>query len=283
VLEKKLVRAVYVYSLPWAGTALITWSISLLDRYIVSFYHGAAMAGMYIAAYQIGSSIFQFLGGSMGFLLQPVIFSRAASSEDLGTRSFTATFKILSWISIPLLAYFTLIHEWLLKFFTGPDYWGTESAVLIVGIGIFFRFIGNIGAISFSAFKRTDIGLYINTASMALNVFLCIRLIPGYGIIGAALATLLTYISYAATNILISSYIFKWTFPIKRFLLASIASVLSYMGTITIVSPFLQEDAPAWNFLLISITFAALISACGLALNRKIRKDLREAFEHQKA
>jgi O-antigen/teichoic acid export membrane protein len=225
--EKEIILKVLAYSLPWGGIAGCGWIIALSDRYLVNLFWGAALTGTYVAAYQVGSALFQFLGGVFGPLVQPLIFQRASEPEACA-RNISTVFKAFAWIGLPVLSVFALMYGWLLRWLVAPAYWGAEGIVLIVGVGIFFWVLGDRALDVFLLAKKTGLVLMIYAFAALVNIVLNLLLIWKYGAFGAAVATLLGYFCYASCMIFFSRKLLAWKLPLKTFVLVGGISAASY-------------------------------------------------------
>ncbi|MGC2424882.1 MAG: polysaccharide biosynthesis C-terminal domain-containing protein [Nitrospirota bacterium] len=224
--DRVYVRRIISFSLPWAGIAGSGWVLALSDRYLLNWYWGAAITGTYVAAYQVGSALFQFLGGSFGPLVQPLVFQRASEPEACA-RNISTVFKVFAWVSLPVLSAFVLMHGWLMRWLVAPAYWGGENIVLIVGFGIFFWLMGDRALDVFLIAKKTGSVMRINILAAVVNIVLNLLLIRRYGAIGAAFATLLAYFCYATCMVVLSRKLLAWRFPVRSYVMAGLISATS--------------------------------------------------------
>lgn len=222
--EREEIIRIFRYSLPWIGIAGCIWVLSMGDRYLVNYFLGAATTGVYVAAYQVGSALFQFVGGSFGPLVQPLIFQHTnASLETCGERisAFTGLFF---WVSFPVLVFFAIIHKWLMRWLVSPAYWDGAIVVLLVGLGVYLWILGNVAMNALLVAKRTLIILNIYIVSSVSNILFNLLLIPAIGLAGAGLSTFLSYGVYLSLIVWLSRKTLHWEFPMHSLVLASVIS-----------------------------------------------------------
>lgn len=87
-----------------------------------------------------------------------------------------------------------LIAPELLKIMAPKEYWIGINSLIIVSLGVYFQFLYRF-PLGYEQFSKKMIWVSINTIISALiNIGLNVILIDIYGIVGAAIATLLSYI-----------------------------------------------------------------------------------------
>lgn len=188
--SKKLKREMYAYSLPLIPTTIFWWVMNVSDRYIVNYFLGEDITGLYSAAYKLPtiitlvSSIFaqawqlsavneyetddkdRFYSKIFGFL-QAVIFT-AASGIIL----------LIKPLTIALVAK---------PYYPSWDY--TPILVYAVVFSCFATFLGSF----YMASKKNSMSLITTMMGAGLNIVLNMLFIPKMGGEGAAFATLISY------------------------------------------------------------------------------------------
>lgn len=190
-IEKSLPKRMLKYSVPMVPNSISWWINNSADKYMMEFFHGAATMALLSVAYKIPSILISIVS----------IFVSAwhiSSVERFGTEESKVFFKniyklfnlVLS-ISTALCLMFT---KELSMFMFKADFFEAWLIVPVLLIAYIFQgeatFLGSV----FTANKKTNV-LFISTlAGSGVNVVFNLMLIPKYGNIGAALATLTGYI-----------------------------------------------------------------------------------------
>ncbi|MEW5745716.1 MAG: polysaccharide biosynthesis C-terminal domain-containing protein [Nitrospirota bacterium] len=214
------VRQVLPYILPWIGLAGFNWMLSLSDRYIVNMFLGEALTGTYVASYQVGSAPFQFLGGVFGFLVQPIIFQYSSMSVKKGAEKISSALVAFAWISVPMLAAFIIMHQWLMRWLVAPAFWSGVDAIVWIGLGIYMWVFGNIVMNALLVMKQTMPLLKISALAAGINIGLNLLLVPRWGIAGAGISTFLAYAFNAAALLYAGKQALEWRFPWQSYWIA---------------------------------------------------------------
>lgn len=221
--------------IPLVPSALLLMLLTWADRYILNLYVGLAIVGIYTVGYKFSELINNFIINPFGQALSPVLFKQFAQSRDEYKRTMSRVFKyywlILSGI---MIAYFVVLREFF-DFFIGAKYVEGYNIIAIVLFGIILWGITNLlGATVIMKEKTGKIFLFISI-SVFLNIGLNFILIPEYGMYGAAVATLLSYI---LQFIMIFTYTQKLIFISYDygFVFRSVAVSLCFLGAVLFVS-----------------------------------------------
>jgi len=223
-------RRVIAYSVPLMAIALTTWLLALSDRYIVNWQLGGGAAGTYVAAYQVGSALFQLLGGAFGPLVQPIVFRRGSQSLSAGGEAISLCYRAFAWLSVPVLALFVLCYQWMMRWLVAPSYWSGVTAVLWVGAGSYLWVLGNVGIDAFQVTKRNLPLLAVTGGSVLVNIALNLLLVRVLGIVGAGVATALSYALYALGIVLVGRSILPYRFPWQTFATVALMSGVAVLA-----------------------------------------------------
>jgi O-antigen/teichoic acid export membrane protein len=272
--EKEAIRPLVAYCLPLLAITVVSWVLALSDRYLLNWQLGAALTGTYVAAYQVGSALFQLLGGAFGPLVQPIIFRRGCRSLQAGGASISLCYRAFAWLSLPLLAFFLLVHRWMMIWLVAPSYWGGISAVLWVGLGTYMWILGNLGMDAFQVAKRNGPLVLLTAISALLNIGMNLLLDKRFGVVGAGMATFFAYSCYAGSIIYLGKKILPWVFPWGTFaLVASLSAVAAIAGkTIHLVLFDGAYHLP--SFFGVVLTFLASLCLAAWTLRNSIRGNL---------
>jgi O-antigen/teichoic acid export membrane protein len=176
-----------------------------LDTYFVEFYLGSASLGIYVTAVRIAETIW-ILSASMS---NAIVVSAAAGSSKARDAAFKlailalliGTVAAVGLIALGNLIIVALFSE---KFAlaTEPLMWLLPGAVILGIANVLGPYLASIG--------RPEVNLYNACAATLTTVVLDIVLIPKFGINGAAIASSVAYILFAALTLLSFSTITKF-------------------------------------------------------------------------
>jgi O-antigen/teichoic acid export membrane protein len=193
------------YGIPLIPTGISLWMIMFSDRYVISYYMEFSNVGVYSAAYNVGFLFFMIVE-LFDFVLMPTIakFYDEGNVEKVKTY-LRFVFKIYLLLAIPAIVGLSFLSKQILVFFTTAQI--AENGWLItpiIAISSLFSGLFVIYDKPLRMSKKTSkIGLIV-TITAILNLLLNFGLIPRYGILGAAIATLISY-CFSASIIIIFS------------------------------------------------------------------------------
>jgi O-antigen/teichoic acid export membrane protein len=182
------VGALLRFSLPQTLTSMLLQTILWTDAVLVGRLRPAAEVGVYAIVQRLLSPA-QTVSTSTGQMFAP----RIAAEDARGDRATLEVMlkRVTYWnvsLSIPVFALLLLVPEALLGIF-GPAYRTGAEALTILAAGQLFNAVtGPLGQV-INMSGRPYLTLVNNAAVAALNIVLCLILIPRYGLTGAACAT----------------------------------------------------------------------------------------------
>ncbi|WP_346434752.1 flippase [uncultured Methanoculleus sp.] len=220
------------YSLPLTPNSLIRWVTDSSDRYLIGFFLGVGSVGVYSAAYAIGNLIQLFIS-PIQFILFPEL-SRLYDERKSGDVKVYLSYslKYFLFIAIPAAFGLAVLSKPLLEIFTSTEFVSGSSVIPFIALagllaGV-FQVIINITHLV----KKTQFNLAIHVVAAVINVILNVLLIPMIGILGAAIATTLSYLAMVIICISVSFKYIKFDlhgdFIIKSIVASGIMAGLVY-------------------------------------------------------
>ena len=186
-------RVYLKWGIPLIPNDLILWIINTSDRYMVSYFLGAASTGIYNAAYNIGQYA-SFALTPLGVVLYPnVVKTYHEGRQDETRRYLKYSTKYLLMVAIPSAFALSVLAKPLLILLTSDEFISASSVVPFVAFGVILYCFYLIGFYIINTVNKTPIIIRILAAAAGLNIILNLILIPRMNLIGAALATLLSY------------------------------------------------------------------------------------------
>jgi O-antigen/teichoic acid export membrane protein len=261
-----LLRKLASYGVPLAGAAFGASVLSIADRFMIGFFIGSKEVGLYAAGYSIATKSVTLLYSILITATYPVIiqiFERKGKEKTrlLLERILSTYFIIL----MPAVLGIALLSEEIVKVFLGQPFQGASAFLPWVAGGLFCLGLTQLAIVPFSLVKKTLYLLYFVISACILNIALNLFLIPQFGGLGAAYATLLSYLAYLIITWAFSNKILPWIFPWHSFF----KSIPAMVGmTITLLLSRLILPINLWA-LIIKIFFGGGIYIILLALFRE--------------
>jgi O-antigen/teichoic acid export membrane protein len=209
--DRNLTRAMLGFSLPLVPAAAAGWALNLSDRYILQAMRGEAVVGVYSLGYTVGFMINAFAVAPFTLAWGAAYWEMAKQDGVRRTfsRIMTGFVAAASVVALGLSAFGTDAIRLFVADFEPGRYVVPFSAFAYVLYGVY-----TIGATGLNLESQTRwLPLTLATAAIA-NVLLNLALIPPFGFVGAAIATLASYVVLAVLTTAVSQryYAVPWEY-----------------------------------------------------------------------
>jgi O-antigen/teichoic acid export membrane protein len=252
------------FSLPIIPWGLSTWFVNSSDRYIIGMLLGAAYVGYYSPGYTLGNMLVIFVT-PFSFLLPAALSKQFDEGEHIEVRSMlNYSLKFFLMIGIPSSIGLSILSRPILEILS-TDQIAAEGYLITPFIALSSLLFGANSIVMqvLVLEKRSRLTGAIWGIAAASKVMLTLALVPATGIVGAALAT---SVSYSIVLALTSYHAMKS----KRFsfdptsLIKSVLASLAMVPIIYFVSPQTPLKLVAAVVLSAATYFAALVLIGGL-------------------
>ncbi len=245
------VRAWWNYGFPSASGELAGWVLLFVDRYLLAGLVSTAAVGVYTVGNVIGDKIVTI--PALAFytaawpLLVRVYESHGRPQVEVLMRSYT---RVVLLLSIPTVAFVTATAGPWVHGLTGNSYSYSGAIAVIpwVALGAVFYSLAIVGNSGLVVSKHTWPLVYGACIGLGVNVAINLVLIPRYGIMGAAVATPISNLTYLfATHWWARRYA-TWLFPYTTAIRAIAAALVGYVvarWAMTLFGHFSEQIAAA--------------------------------------
>jgi O-antigen/teichoic acid export membrane protein len=183
------------YGLPLVPMGLALWGLSLIDRIILQRLDGLAEVGLYGVANRAASLA---LLAVVAFATAWGPFMLALHAEDPAEERRVRA-RVLIYVAV-LFGFVALILGLFAREaldIVAPSFSGAADAVGLLAFGLACQGVGAVAASGITIARRTPALAGYTLSALVVNVALCFALIPSAGQVGAAVATLASYIVLA--------------------------------------------------------------------------------------
>ena len=223
-----LLRRMNHFGLPLVPSALLLWVTNFSDRFFLVKLTDTSEVGLYSVGVRIASAMVLLL---TAFRTAWPAFAYSIKSDEEAKQTYawvlTYLVVITTWIATAL----TLLSPWIVDWLTAPQF---ASASRVVGPLAFaaVAFGGYIViAIGIGRARRTQFNWVVTGVAAVVNVTLNLTLIPPYGMMGAAVATVAAYTVMFLGMTWWSQRIFRVPYQWRRVATAAAAGVaLAVLG-----------------------------------------------------
>jgi len=246
--ERETIFELIRFSWPLAAGSVLFMVLSRIDILMIGYFLDAKNVGLYRSIQPLKQAPI-FAMTAFNFLFYPLATEYYSNSDirSLG-RIYTITTKWMSLIAFPISILIVLYPVSIIDLLLSSAYTPAAGALSVLIAGIFFRVIVGLNGSVVKSINRPKVELYSASIGIIFNIILNVYLIPRFGIIGAALATICGYIVY---NIVEVAYIYSTT-KIHPFSLNTMKPIL-VSGFFTVLLKSEISNIKSFNIIFILI------------------------------
>lgn len=271
--DRELLVKLFKFGIPFAPAGLASMITRVIDRPVMLALTDASTVGVYQANYKLG--IFMMLFVTMFQYAWQPFYLKNAHRDDA---------KILFG---KILTYFTLAASFIFiilslfiedlvkvsifgKYIIGENFWGGLYIVPIILMAYLFNglYINFLAGIQIE--KKTKYMPAVTGIGAVINVAANFILIPIWGMLGAAYATLLSFFTMAIVLYFISQRFYRIEYEFNKIMLIAVALLISYGGNL-IIKEFLDINLLVIKFFVVGV-FVLLIYLFGLIDFKNFRR-----------
>ena len=188
---RHLFREMNRFGLPLVPAALALWTVNFVDRVLLNRIAGAGELGLYSLGVRV-SSVVLFIFIAFRTAWPAFAYSIEDDDEARRTYGFVLTYLLLvcCWVSLGL----GLLAPWLVRLLAAkPEFYPASRVVAPLAFATAAYAAYVVVAIGVSRARYTRFNWVVTGAGALLNIVLNVILIPPYGMMGAAIATVAAY------------------------------------------------------------------------------------------
>ncbi|WP_331235398.1 flippase [Natronorarus salvus] len=191
-------KELLAFSTPLVISAVMVKVLHDLDTLLLGYFASTGDVGIYYFIYPIATTITIVLT-SFAFLFMPMLSERHSDDDTSEMkRLYQIVTKWIFVITLPLFAVLFVFSDVIIEFIA-PEYAPGAIALSILALGFMTHAVAGPNYKTLTAIGETRLVMYDNIGAAVLNVALNLLLIPRYSFVGAAVATVLSYVAVNAT------------------------------------------------------------------------------------
>lgn len=212
-LDKKILKDLVKFGVPFAVICLIGASLPNLDRYFIIKYLDNAFLGMYAVGYKV-AMILQL--PIYAFEVAWVPFYMSMYRDEDSPKTYQLISKVYSAFLLTCVTGLALSDNLLVSLIASSKYEKSSMVLIPIGFGLIVKSIGGILGIGVELSKKSYLKVISYTSGLVTSILVTIFLIEEYRTFGVALGFLAGY----CVNVTISTYLalrnYNLTFDIGR-------------------------------------------------------------------
>lgn len=250
-------RPMLGYALPLIPVGLCQLGLHQIDKLLLRSLgpEGVVMAwiGIYGLGYKLAYLANAVLLTSFLQIWYPFVFGIEDAMQRARTVALVGTYAMLA-MTAATLGLILFGREGIHLLASKPGYYNATKVVPWVACGYVFWSLYAVSQMPLYVAKRTRPIMWINMVALALNIGLNIILIPRYGYVGAALATLATFMGLSGMGVWASRLEAKVPFEVVR-ILRTLAVLFAGVGLALLVDLGMPDGS--W----VEMAWGALVKA----------------------
>jgi O-antigen/teichoic acid export membrane protein len=260
--DRPLLREMQRFGLPLVPSGLSLWAIDFSSRFFLVKLKGPAAVGLYSVGVRVSAAILLLLI-ALRTAWPAFAYSIKDDAEAKRTYGFVLTYVlyISCWLALTL----SLLAPWIVRVLTTPAYYSGSRVVplLVFSATAFLAF--NVMSIGIGRAKQTQFNWVVTGFAALVNLALNLALIPPYGIVGAAVATLVSQVVLFLGMTVRAQQVFRVPYQWRR-----IATVVGTAVGLTVLGKAL--DVPLAGAVALSAVYPLILLALGFYLPVELRR-----------
>ena len=215
------------FGFPLLPLGISLYALNAMDRWFIQFYHGPEKLGVYAVAAQI-AILMSLLIETFRKAWWPISMKAMHSSD--GKKTFRLIARIyIGLVCIGILTLSMLIERLVELMSTAAFYSASDIALILVWPPMFYGFYMLVSAGLWKN-KKTNLMFLVFFAATVVNLILNQLLVPSYEGVGAAIATLLSFIFLIIFCLYLGEKNWKVGFKIQTYSLMISITVFSLLN-----------------------------------------------------
>lgn len=263
-----LFKSMMIFGLPMFGFEVAGTALNVGDRYVIQWLKGAESLGVYAANYNLCEYAKNVVTSAVGMSVLPMYLRIHAEQGEAAARHFIGrSVHMYGLLAFPVVAIIAATGEGLVSLLASERY--VEGAVVIPYVMSGMVVSGAMIMLAPGLFikKQSILLMCLVAATAVINVVLNIVLIPIFGIEGAGMATLLSFVVFGVVGYWIGRKYFKITIPLLKLLSTLLAAIIMYC-----VMSVIEMDVLWMEILIQGLVGMSVFSAAVLIMDSEVRR-----------
>jgi O-antigen/teichoic acid export membrane protein len=262
-----VLRPYLLFGLPLIPNVVFEIIVASSDRYAIGFFMDAAAVGIYSAAYGIACVTLVSLRPIL-YILAPTVFKSYDEGKIGEVKTYLSySLKYFLMFSIPSVFGLSILAKPLLVTLTTSEFVSSGIFIVpLVALSMIFEGVRAIYGEVLMLFKRTKIFGIASIIAGLINLVLNIALIPYFGIVAAAITTLISYCILGFIMYYVSRKYMKFELNLS-FIIKSVLASAVMIFIIEMLNPIGAVR------ILLAVGIGAIVYFCVLFLLKGFKKD----------
>lgn len=202
-VDQSSLRKLWSFSWPLAASSSLIILFSNMDVLMIEYFLTSESVGYYRSVQPL-RQVTEFVLSSFVFLYLPLATDyHSAGERDRLVAFYKTSTKWVTILTLPIVLVFVVFADSIISVLYTSTYSPASTVLSVLVGGLFFNVLVGPNGATAKAIGRPRIDLASAGAGFAINLALNIVLIPRYGIVGAAVATVIGYVTFNLVEVLL--------------------------------------------------------------------------------
>jgi O-antigen/teichoic acid export membrane protein len=184
-------RPMLRFGLPTMPAELSLYALNFIDRIMLVRFVGLAEAGLYSLAVKFSQAV-TVVVRAFNLAWPPLAYSIRDDQEAKRTYAFIVTYFLL--LASVLVLALSIEARWVVRALAAPEFFESYKAVPLVSMGVTLYALFMVLVVVIGRVGRTEFNFPVTAAAAGVNVGLNLVLVPPYGLVGAGIALVGSYL-----------------------------------------------------------------------------------------
>ena len=238
-VDLSLLKQLLRFGLPIVPANLAGWVLTLSDRFFLERYADLSQVGIYAVGYSI-AGVLNMTQSWFNMAWAPYCYSIAGQPDAKAVYARVLTYAVTLFTLVGLGL--SLFARQALSLLAPPSYYGAVSVVPLIVLAYLFFEMNYLISFGLDLTGKTKYYPFIMGAGAVFNLFLNFILIPPFGMMGAAVATVLSYALLPIIEYFIVRRLYPVPYEWRRLLKLALVSVGVYLTSVVLKTGQLWVD-----------------------------------------
>jgi O-antigen/teichoic acid export membrane protein len=231
-----ILRRMLRFGIPLVPVGLSSLFLTMADRYFLKYFSTIAQVGLYSLGYNIGM-VMNLVEQAFQLAWPPHRFAIAKQPNAKHQFARILTYYLLAFGFLAMVL--SLLAKELLMIMTTPKFYPAATVIPLIALSYIFSGVRHMTNTGLAIVNKNYYVPPIIVGSALLNLGLNYVLIPPYGMIGAAWATILSYLILVIVQTLVNLHFYYIRYEYGRMAKLALAWGATYSVSLLIQTSFL--------------------------------------------
>lgn len=224
-------RKMLRYGIPLVFGGIFGFASTYLDRYALNFLSSLGELGLYTLAYSFGMLLLPVLITPLKMVVGPLLLSMKDEPQfqPFVARALTYVVVVGGFLYLGI----ALLSKEIIQLMAKPEFWDAYAAIPIIALAYYIWSMRTFMEVGVLITRQTKVVAFYTFVGAVLNLALNLWLIPDFGMMGAAYATLISFSVTLAIDFALNRRLYRidyeWIRVAKVYLVVAIVFILGYL------------------------------------------------------